>query len=194
MIFRKTLAILTFSILFVFAISAQKVALKTNLLTDAVLSPNLGIEVGLSPKWTIEGTYEMNAWTINDHKWRHWFVHPEARYWFCNTFQGNFIGIHAIVGQFNFANIDNHFKLFNNDFSGLSDKRYQGWGAGAGVSYGHSWILAKHWNMELEIGIGWIYTRYDVYPCEKCGTKLEEDKVHNYVGPTKLAWNIEYVF
>ena len=33
---------------------AQQVAVKTNLLSDAVLSPNLGIEVGLASKWTLD--------------------------------------------------------------------------------------------------------------------------------------------
>ena len=41
---------------------AQKVAVKTNLLSDVVLSPNLGIEVGLAPKWTMGVTGQFNAW------------------------------------------------------------------------------------------------------------------------------------
>lgn len=30
----------------------QNVAVKTNLLSDALLNPNIGVEVGLAPKWT----------------------------------------------------------------------------------------------------------------------------------------------
>lgn len=41
---------------------AQKVAVKTNLLSDAVLNPNLGIEVGLAPKWTLDVTGQCNTW------------------------------------------------------------------------------------------------------------------------------------
>ena len=33
---------------------AQDVAVKSNVLADALLNPNLGIEVGLAPKWTLE--------------------------------------------------------------------------------------------------------------------------------------------
>ena len=54
-------------------------------------------------------------------------------------------------------------------------------------------MLGKHWNLEAEIGIGWIYTRYDKYDL-KTGVKLRNDAVHNYVGPTKAAINLEYVF
>ena len=32
----------------------QNVAVKTNLLNDAFLNPNIGIEVGLAPKWGIK--------------------------------------------------------------------------------------------------------------------------------------------
>ena len=47
---------------------------------------------------------------------------------------------------------------------------------------------------EAELGIGWIYTKYDVYPCAKCGTRLAKDRSHNYFGPTKVALNLVHVF
>lgn len=52
---------------------AQRVALKTNLLSDVLLSPNAGVEVGLAPKWTFGLTGQLNAWTLSHGKrWRHW--------------------------------------------------------------------------------------------------------------------------
>lgn len=174
--------------------SSQKVGLKSNLLADGFLSPNIGIEVGLSPKWTLDVTGEGNFWTVNRHKWKHWLVQPEARYWFCERFAGHFLGFHALGGVYNFGNIKNSVNFLGSDFSGLSDYRYQGWAAGAGVAYGYTWVLNDHWNFELEIGVGWIYTRYDKYPCAQCGTALEKDHPHNYVGPTKAAVNLVYVF
>ena len=60
--------------------SAQNAAFKTNLLTDALLSPNIGAEIGLAPKWTLEATYQINAWSVSGHNWKHWFLQPEARY------------------------------------------------------------------------------------------------------------------
>ena len=65
---------------------------------------------------------------------------------------------------------------------------------GAGMAYGYDWILGRHWNVEGEIGLGWIYTRYDSFPCAGCGKKLSEGKTHNYVGPTKAAVNLVYTF
>ena len=121
-------------------------------------------------------------------------MQPEARYWFCRRFAGHFLGFHALGGQFNFGNWNHGFDFLGSDFSRLKEMRYQGWGAGAGVAYGYAWPVHPHWNIEAEIGLGWIYTRYDSYPCSECGSKIADNKAHNYVGPTKLALNIVYIF
>lgn len=175
-------------------LSAQKAALKSNLIGDVLLSPNIAAEFGMAPKWTFDISGEFNFWNVGDKKWKHWVVQPEFRYWFCERFSGNFIGFHFLGGQYNFGHIKNGINFLGSDFGKLTDLRYQGWGAGAGLVYGHAWILSDHWNLEAEIGIGWIYTRYDVYPCAECGTVLEKDKDHNYFGPTKLALNFVYTF
>lgn len=172
---------------------AQKAALKTNLVSDALLSPNLAVEVGLAPKWTLNVAGQFNLWSVDGHKWRHWLAQPEARYWFCRRFQGHFLGLHAIGGEFNAGNVDFPVKFLGSDFHKLKDRRYEGWGAGAGIGYGYDWILSRHWNLEAEIGIGWIHARFDEYPCAVCGTKLGSGH-HNYFGPTKVAVNLEYVF
>lgn len=175
--------------------SAQKVALKTNLLYDATATVNAGIEIGLAPRWTLDISGNFNDWTMShNRKWKHWLVQPEARYWFCERFSGHFIGIHAHGGEYNFGNLKNGIKFLGSDFSKLTDNRYQGWYAGGGLSYGYAWILGKHWNLEAELGIGYIYTRFDKYPCAECGEKIEEDASHHYFGPTKLALSIVYLF
>lgn len=172
---------------------AQHVALKSNLLYDALLTPDLGIEAKVAPQWTVELTGNLNAWTVNERRWKQWSVQPEARYWFCQAFSGHFLGFHLIGGQYNFGNLPLDFKFLGTDFGQLRDSRYQGWMGGAGLAYGYSWILDKHWNLEAEIGIGWIYATYDKYPCAVCGTKLDSGH-HNYFGPTKTALNLVYVF
>ena len=174
---------------------AQQFGLKTNLLYDATATVNVGAEMRVAPRWSIDVSGNLNAWSINNHKWKHWLVQPEARYWFCDATAGHFVAAHLLGGQYNIGNIDlGDFKFLGTNLAGLKDHRYQGWFAGAGIAYGYSWILGRHWNLEAELGIGWIHTRFDKYPCTKCGTKLYSDRVHNYVGPTKLALNLVYIF
>ena len=176
-------------------LQAQKVAVKTNLLYDATATINAGIEFGLAPKWTLDVSGNFNGWTMShDRKWKHWMAQPEARYWFCDRFAGHFLGFHALGGQYNVGHLKNNIKFLGTDFSKLSDSRYQGWFIGAGVAYGYAWVLNKHWNLEGEIGVGYVYTEFDRFNCKGCGKKVEEDKDHHYFGPTKAAINLIYVF
>ena len=177
----------------IFSVSSQNVSVKTNLLYDATASVNLGVEGKVAPKWSVDLSGDFNDWTIHNHKLKHWFVQPEARYWFCEAFLKHFIGIHAIGGQYNAGNINNGIKFLGSDFSKLSHNRYQGYAIGAGLAYGYALPLSKHWNMEFELGLGYVYLDYDVYQCSTCGKKIG-DGHHNYVGPTKLAVNIVYIF
>ena len=174
---------------------AQNVAVKTNILYDATTTFNLGLEIGLAPKWTLDLSGNYNPWTFsNNKKWKHWQVQPEARYWFCNKMMGHFLGLHALGGQYNLGNIDADFMLLGTDFAQLKDHSFEGWMVGAGIAYGYAWTLSKHWNLEAEIGLGYVFSLYDKYECQNCGKKLESDKNHNYVGPTKAALNLVYVF
>ena len=176
-------------------LQAQKVAVKTNLLYDATATINAGIEFGLAPKWTLDLSGNFNGWTMShDRKWKHWMAQPEARYWFCDRFAGHFLGFHALGGQYNIGHLKNNIKFLGTDFSKLSDSRYQGWFIGAGIAYGYAWVLNKHWNLEGEIGVGYVYTEFNRFNCKGCGKKVEEDKNHHYFGPTKAAINLIYVF
>ena len=174
---------------------AQKGTVKTNLLSDGFLNPNVAVEFGVAPRWSIDTSGEFNLWKLShDRQWRHWVVQPEVRYWLCDRFSGHFLGAHLLGGQYNVGGLDIGFKMLGTDFRKLKDTRFQGWFGGAGIAYGYDWVLSEHWNLEAELGIGWTYTRYDQFRCTGCGKKIKEHTPHNYFGPTKIAINIEYVF
>lgn len=64
----------------------QDVALKTNGLFWLTTTPNVGVEVALSPKYTLELAGAYNPWTFkDDKKMRFWLVQPELKYWFCEN-------------------------------------------------------------------------------------------------------------
>lgn len=177
------------------SLSAQNIAVKTNLLYDASSTINLGTEIGLSPKWTLDLSANYNGWTFSENKqWKNWLVQPEARYWLCERFNGHFLGAHLVGGIYNIGNLDADFKLFGTDFGSLKNYRYEGWMIGAGIGYGYQWLLSRHWSLEAEIGVGYIYTRADKYGCAHCGDKVEDDEPHHYVGPTKAAISLIYAF
>lgn len=162
-------------------------ALKTNILYDAAATLNLGLEWKVAPRWSVDVSGNFISWKPGGKVYKHWLAQPEVRYWFCEATGGHFIGGHLLGGQYNVADLPYGIR-WNNDY------RYQGWGIGAGVAYGYSWLLGRHWNIEAEIGVGYVWTRYDKFECVECGRKVESGKTRNYVGPTKAALNLVYVF
>ena len=97
-------------------------------------------------------------------------------------------------GQYNIGGFNGQVNFLGTNARKLKNARYQGWFLGAGVAYGYAWILNRHWNLEAEIGFGYSYTRYDRFRCSGCGKKIEASKPHHYVGPTKVAINLVYLF
>lgn len=169
-----------------FAATAQNFAVKTNLLADAALSPDIGIEAALAPRWTLDLHGSYNPWTLEgERKWKHWMVQPELRFWSCQRFNGLFFGVHAQGGVYNVGNLP---------FSPLDENRYEGWFIGAGAGMGYQWILSRYLNLEIEAGGGYNYSRYNRYRCGSCGQKLEEDQPYHYWGITKATLSILYLF
>ena len=175
---------------------AQEIAVKTNLVYDALLTVNLGAEAKIAPRWSVDLSGNFNAWTLDQgKKWKHWMVQPEARYWFCDAMAGHFVAAHALGGQYNVGHVDmGSLNFLGTNLKNLKDHRYQGWYGGLGVAYGYSWILSRHFNIEAELGVGWIYTKFDTFECAGCGRRVNTGRSHNYVGPTKAAINLVYVF
>ncbi len=194
--FTKKFFIALLLVVLSFTMKAQNnTAVKTNLLYDATATINAGVERTISDHSSIDLSGNLNIFTFQDNmKWKHWLVQPEYRYWFCNTLMGSFLGAHLLGGQYNIGGIDLPFTFLGTDYSKLKDSRYEGWMAGAGVAYGYAWPLSEHWNLEAEIGFGYVYTRYNSFQCESCGEKLEKNQDHHYVGPTKAALNLIYIF
>lgn len=174
--------------------SAQQVALKSNILYDATATINLGVEIRVAPKWSIDVSGNLNAWSFAEgRRWKHWLVQPEARFWLCDATAGHFFALHGLGGQYNFGHLPFARNLAGIDFGNLRSHRYQGWYAGAGLGYGYSWILGKHWNLEAELGLGWVYTKYDKYECEGCGKRVDSGHKHLFM-PTKAAISFVYIF
>lgn len=170
------------------------VGVKTNLLYGAgTLTPNLGVEIGLGKRTTLDvnvgyNWFNLNGTTENNKKLVHWLVRPEFRYWLCEKFNGHFLGVHALGSQFNISG-HNLSLLLEKD---SKQYRYQGWAIGAGISYGYQLFLSKRWNAEFSLGVGYAYLDYNKYPCYKCGDKLNSGNKH-YLGPTNASVSLIYI-
>lgn len=168
---------------------AQHLAVKSDLLTGALTSPNVGVEVKLSERYTLEGSFHYNPFPAGgDKRWKHWFIQPSLRYWLCQPFGGHFLGVNLTYGVYNAGGMKLPFGLSKP----LHTSRYEGEFMGAGISYGYHFILSPRWGIELEAGAGFMHARYDRYRCFHCGEKTKEGK-RDFLTPTKAAVSVVYM-
>jgi len=168
----------------------QSVALKSNLAADAVLSPNLSLEVKMGSRVTLDLSAHYYPLYSKEsiRRRRHWLFQPELRFWRCEPFSGHFLGVHLLAGEYNVADSKLPFGLYK----GTRSARYEGSVYGAGISYGYQWILSPRWGLELELGGGYVHASYDRYRCAHCGEKTGSGH-KNYLGPTKAVFSIVYL-
>lgn len=189
---KKLLLLLT--ILLPLGLGAQNTwAVKTNVLHDlSTLSLNVAGEYAFKPQWSAELSASANFWgSWGGSRLDHVLLQPEIKYWFCEKYNGWFVDAHGIGG---YANVGKFW-----DFSKIHPRfpdlrNYELRNAimlGLGIGGGYDFILSRHWNLELEAGLGYIYTRGDEYDGT---TLLLEGSIFDYVGPTKLAASIVYLF
>jgi len=167
-------------------------SLKNNLLYDATLTPNIGVEVVTDSANSLQLFYGLHPWKFSGNKkLRHWSLMPEWRHWKAGDgrLEGWFWGFHLVGGEYNIGGKKLPFGLFKP----LRHNRYEGWYAGGGLTLGHAWRLSERWRIETAIGVGYVHTRYHQYGVEVCDEDCGTGH-YNYVGPTKLALNLCYDF
>ncbi|WP_455590456.1 DUF3575 domain-containing protein [Bacteroides sp.] len=187
MICMKKLSLLILSALFLAPTVSwgQQVGIKTDLVSDAFQSPNLGAEFSLSNRFTLEASTRYNPFGQNSvNKKMHWFLRPEFRWWMKEAFDGHFFGLYASYGIYNVAGMKQPL--------GPKDRRYEGDAYGVGLTYGYQWKLARRWRLETSLSAGYIRTSYDYYDCRICGERLGSDTKH-FFRPTRAAISIVYL-
>ena len=190
-----------------------QVGIKTNLLGWATTTTNIGVEVGAGRRTTLQAMAYLNPWDFGtDRHFRVWTVQPEYRHWFCSKFNGHFIGVHALGGEFNAKNINFPLQALTwgkahdindafpaKDHEGAwpdiegenSGRHVEGWQVGVGFSYGYQWLLSKHWNLEASVGVGYVYSPMKYFG--RCQQVIDRRHLH-YVGPTNAQISFIYVF
>ena len=182
------------------SVNAQRIGVKTNALYLATSTPNIGLEYAFADRFSLELEGGYNPWTLDSDrnmKAKHFLVSPEVRYWFCEAFNGHFIGINANYTLFNLSGVDVPAVFVPSARSAivledLKNRRSEGWAAGAGLTYGCVWPIARRWNLECTVGLGYWYTDYDKFESRKCGL-FQEHVSHGAFGPTALGISFIYL-
>lgn len=126
------------------AARAQRIAVKTNALYWAALSPNIGFEFRMSRHFTmnLEGSFSPFD-KVGSFGLKHGSISPEVRYWFNGRPQTrHFVGVMGMATMY-----DLRFK----------DTCHAGDAFGGGVTYGYSYVLNKRWSFEGTVGLGVLH-------------------------------------
>lgn len=168
----------------------------SNLLLDLAAVPELGAEFYLGKNWSVKGNW-MYGWWKTDRRHRYWRMYGgdiAGRWWFGKAAKEKpLTGFH--VGAY--------FGVFTYDFEwggtgymgGLPGRslwarcNYQ-----TGVEFGYSLPIARRWNLDFNLGVGYMWGDYRKYdPIDKCYVWKSTHDLR-WFGPTKaeiaLTWLI----
>lgn len=154
--------------------------IKSNMLYDALLVPNIGVEFYLGKNWSVTGNW-MYAWWKSDHLhdyWRTYGGDVEIRRWLGKKagekpLTGHHIGVYGQIVTYD-------FELGGQGF--LGDK----WSYGAGVSYGYSRPVARRLNIDFTLGIGCLRGQYKRYLPIDTHYVWQSTHNGNWIIPTKV--------
>ena len=163
-------------------------AVKTNLLFDAALMPNIEVEVPIGKRWSLNGEYMFPWWLINDDRYCLQVLMGglEVRYRpgrrsGRDVLTGHFLGLYAGGGKYDLQ---------------WDKNGYQGeFFIAAGVSYGYAHSIARNLRLEYNIGIGILRTDYRHYHSRDNHRTLlwQENGEYTWLGPTKLKISLVWL-
>lgn len=161
----------------------HRLAIKTNLLYDAILMPSLEVEYRIDDRWSVavEGSV---AWWKRDRRHKYYQIAtilPEGRYWFGTKkpWHGHYVEVFAGGSWYDLEN---------------GERGYKGEFFTTGVSYGYMFPIGRSLSIEAGLGVGFLYTTYEEYLPIDGHYVYQQTSRTNWFGPVKvklaLVWRL----
>lgn len=190
---RKLLITLA-AVLMTLSANASDWVVETNVIPWIDGAPNLTLNYAVAPQHTVSLGGGFRPWPLGerneDHIKRYAYGNAAYRYWFCQKYDGWFVGGQINGGQYNLGGVKLPFGVKYV----ATDHRVEGWVVGGGVIGGFGLPISKHWNAQFEIGIGYEYFDYKKFRSPMKCDPLYEKKHDHYFGPNDLSISLQYVF
>ena len=168
------------------------VAVKTNMLFDAALAPNIEVErlFGKNNRFSVmaEVWFPWYVWRHNSNAYEVLNIGLEGRYWFTHSkkypnrpLTGLFAGVYAAGGKY-----DIEWKSEGN----------QGEYTSLGATIGYTWRIGRNLNLEASASAGWVSGPYRHYEGRFDDTHLiwQRNGQLSYFGPTKLKFSLVWLW
>ena len=175
------------------------IALKTNLLYDAVLVPNIGIEISLGKRWTVAADW-FYTWFKSDKRHRYWQGYggylTVRKYFGGNKHQTSDIR-HQTSLPFTGHHIGVYGSMLTYDVE-WGGRGYQAtkFGFGGGVEYGYSKRIGRRLCLDFTLGVGFQDGEYKEYLPTDDGTNhyvWQSTHKRHWWGPTKAEITLKWL-
>ena len=162
-------------------------ALKTNLLYDAALVPNVGIDIYMGNNWSGVINWEFAWWSHDKSHW-YWRVYGgdiEIRKWF---------GKKALEKPLTGHHLGAYFQLVTYDFE-LGKRGYQGrrWTKAAGIAYGYSLPIRDRLNLDFTLGLGYHWGQFYEYLPIDNHYVWQKTRRRKAITPTKIEVSLVWL-
>ena len=162
-------------------------AVKTNMLYDLALVPNIGLEFYLGKNISVAGNW-MYSWWKNDRiawYWRTYGGDLAVRYWFGpdaekKPLSGHHVGVYGQIITYDFETGGRGY---------LGDR----WSYAGGIEYGYSLPVARRLNIDFNLGVGYLGGEFKEYLPIDGHYVWQATKKRNYIGPTKLEVSLVWL-
>ena len=146
--------------------NAQRLAVSTNAVYWAMLSPNLNVEVAFSRHSSVSIEAAALPWNINDkNSIAHITVSPDYKYWFTMPFFGHYAGVNALYSSYQQVK-ESETKTGNI--------------IALGANYGYAFLFNRRFNVVPNIGIG-------------AGYDFRDGQRKFVIVPTRIGINLQMV-
>ncbi|WP_337757964.1 DUF3575 domain-containing protein [Alistipes finegoldii] len=163
-------------------------AVRTNVLYDAMLLPTLGVEWRINRNVGVKLDGSLAWWGgSSDKVQKMWLLNPEVR-WYLLRDKRFYVGASGNYGQYN---------MYKYPIGSIvsKDTGYQGSMWNAGVTVGYQLYLSRCFSVDFNLGLGYTRFDYDTFGITD-GVRVykERDRTKNFWGPTQagisLVWTI----
>lgn len=165
-------------------------AVKTDLLTDVLLLPQLGFEFQMSRHLSFElmGWYSTQNIIKQSPLTKIYGFRPELRYWIRDAMsKGIFIGVHSNLMWYTMLSTDSYI------YQTYGQK--PAWSVGATFGYSLPLDRKNHWALEFVAGLGYGNYKQNIFKTAESGELVLSDSQHkHYVGLTRVGINLAYRF
>ena len=163
-------------------------AVRTNLLYDAMLLPTIGVEWRVNSNLGIKLDGSLSWWGGNTGKvQKMWLLNPEVR-WYLLDSKRFYAGVSGSYGEYN---------IYKYPLGNLlkDDTGYQGTLWNVGLTVGYQLCLSRQFSVDFNLGLGYTRSEYDSFGMtDKVRVYKERGKTKNFWGPTQagisLVWTI----